>query len=191
MGVDLQIRIKAKAELTEQQRVDMEYHMRHRFRSILWPADSDYERAHISAAQDYAGGTDLYVAAGERMYEVPVWCRWYGNEYERGPALQIYGLLRYLMQHELVEAVYYGADSNDSYEEVTGEVAEALLSHFLKHGNLPYGGFFDQCKDGEMCCGHQMIRFGWGRNYAAWYCAGCGKEAVRENGKVTYRKEPR
>lgn len=78
----------------------------------------------------------------EAIYEICSGTRYYGNHYERGPAISIIGtfvcLLALFQNYE--PTIYYGGDCEDFLKEMNHSEYENLINHFVKNGNAPYRG---------------------------------------------------
>ena len=83
------------------------------------------EEEHILVRDDGTG----YISTFSRYYEVG---------YERGPWGHICGILMYLLQHENVETVWYGSDSDDVLPVCTIERVLKLSEHYMRNGHRPY-----------------------------------------------------
>lgn len=189
MDIDAVIRIKTRDVLTEKQIESLGYEIRSRFGSIIitrryaWDKENDVDNAVLEVVQQYDEDKGEFVTGDDAtLYSVRVWSRYYGPGYERGPALEIFGLLYFLLGIEGVVDVWYGGDSSDALDKVSPQYVFDLLNHYMQHAHEPYQRAFDRDADGPMCCGRQMIRFGWGGNYKAWSCAACGTVIEEHDG---------
>lgn len=137
--------------------------------------------------------------------KVKLFCRYYGDGYERGPALNLIAVMLTLLGLPDVTAVYYGGDSSGiCAEPFTREKVLALLDHFCRVGHEPYHSYFDRGeRQGESprCsyCGVPLLRNGWGQRFAVFYCQGCGETLTLrdedfdnwKNGTMDVRQFPR
>ncbi len=99
--------------------------------------------------------------------------------------------------------VWYGGDSSGvCAKPLERHVKNRLWEHFVEHGHHPYNNHFDN--DGvrpvadphnpgqprpvcEFCGGEPMMRNGWGKDYAAFHCEGCGDRVVRKDGEERWQ----
>ncbi len=68
--------------------------------------------------------------------------RYYGPQYERGPWGMIAAILLELHAHPDVDAVYYGGDNFDSFEEFPMAKVLEMCKYFAEWGTRPYDGAF-------------------------------------------------
>ena len=140
-------------------------------------------------------GPDFVPDEGETIIEVSLVGRYYGIGYERGH------LPTYLMVAEWLEhrfpgcVVYYGGDSSGVLAEpFDASARNALLKHYLTNGHAPYVGAFGSLGGGKIQpprCKERCVeergahQYGFGDNYAAFHCAGCGKSfQTNDNGET-------
>lgn len=178
MGLDAEVSVRFHQEPTQAQLDELSYQLGCRYSEILgqWKDESGKKDFRVVRKED----RDWKDAPSD--YYVSLFCRYYGKDYERGPALQLFGLLDFLRKQELVAVVYYGNDCSDDYEEVTEGLLQELLTLWQGNGTLSYQKYFDRDKDGPECCAHQMIRCGWGGDWAKWFCPCCGATAESHGG---------
>jgi len=123
-------------------------------------------------------GPDLQL---KNAVEVHLYCRYYGEGYERGPAAKLVVVMLTLLHQPDVTAVYYGGDSSGVYAEpFTREKVLKLLDYFCSVGGRPYFGYRSFDRDAgqpPLCtyCQVPLVRNGAGGRYAAFYCMGCGE----------------
>lgn len=74
------------------------------------------------------------------VYGISSISRYYGEGYERGPFLSLYGLLIFLRKafKEYEPTIFYGGDCNDSIPEFRESDLDLLMDHFIKVGSSPY-----------------------------------------------------
>lgn len=186
MGLDAEISIKFRQEPTQEQLNELNYQIGCRYGDIVWQEKDESGKKNFAVVRK----DDRDWKDAPATYYVSMFCRYYGKDYERGPALKLFGLLDFLRRQKLIAAVYYGNDCSDDYEEVTETLLQELLALWQSAGRLPYQKYFDKDKDGPECCAHQMIRCGWGGDWAKWFCPCCGATAERHGDapvKINYK----
>lgn len=142
-------------------------------------------------------GDTIIAAEGEWFIEVSLWTRYYGPEYERGNWQVICATAEWLEQN-IGGEVWYGGDSSGVCATLFDEKARAeMRKHALSiHGRDYYNGFergpFKTPAPCSLCVKERgMTRHGWGKDYIAVSCGGCGKSfETRDDGKTwTEKKE--
>lgn len=190
MGIDAEIGFRAWRNLTHAEIKDLQYHLLHRFGGenggIFWTHYNGRDKPPVDFIYpvdilEQDGGPDI---KAQNLYQLRLFCRYYGPGYERGPAMSLIGTLLYLVRHPLVADVYYFGDSSGICAEhpMTEDSILGLLSHYIKHGSFPHNNAFDheQLDNRPSCsyCEKPMLRNGWGGRYAHFCCQGCGQELV-------------
>lgn len=135
-------------------------------------------------------GDTIFPSPGEQFIEVHTWHRYYGVGYERGDLPTYIGIAEWLERRIPGCAVFYGGDSSGICAEPFDAASRAaLMDHFAKVGHKPYRGGWDRERDGPLCdfCRIQMQRCGWGPEWAAWSCAGCGDKWERRGEGPAYK----
>lgn len=196
MGIDAQMLLRIKGEITDDEILSLAINAYERFGSILfvWNRDDLGGKRHCITRETVyqQDGDDIEPEHGETFLEVHLSGRYYGEGYERG------NLPNYIMLAEYFEAVLpgvkvmYGGDSSGVCAEGFGKAErDALFAHFVKNGHSPYNSHFDRDHDGPECdlCKIQMIRCGWGRNFKKWYCRGCDTTIEERDGVRTVGRE--
>jgi hypothetical protein len=190
MGLDAEMVVIFKDVPDETTIKRFRFELLHRFKNILyWRSYKDDKTLEqvltCLNTQDYPAEG---VPVSDRAWDIELSCRYYGPDYERGPALEISALLMFLCRHELVESVYYGHDCGPLVETNLRD-ATLLLDHWLEKGRMPYvmgfGMFFKDEKDRPVCswCDVQMAEVGGGGDKTFWRCMGCEKEVTTERTK--------
>lgn len=154
-----------------------------------------YRAPGLAYTQD---GPDIYAEPGEYLLEVALWTRYYGPGYERGDILTICAVAEWIEANMQPCEVWYGGDSSGVCVEPFGAAArEALRKHlysrqgrdYFKHGErsgFPTPAPCGLCVPGE----NRLNRHGWGKDYVAVNCAGCGKSfESSDNGKTWVAKK--
>lgn len=197
MGVDAEMIIGREAGMNALEIKRVQYGLMHRFgKEIFWT--DKYESPEKKSAVDFIQPWKLsddpeaengywpFDAETQDLPQINLWrvrffCRYYGEDYERGPGLKLACMIRFLIESGF--RVWYGGDSSGCQgEEFDLPRAESLLAHFLKVGHLPYQsytlpGYRDDDNHGPLCsyCQIETKRFGWGGRFASFGCLGCGE----------------
>lgn len=77
------------------------------------------------------------------IYEISSLTRYYGEGYERGPFIYIYGFIHFLIFYfkEYDLTIFYGGDCSDYISEIKDGL-KSIMEHFVKNGNSPYTGIY-------------------------------------------------
>lgn len=188
MGIDARIAVQFTTEPSHVRVKELQFHLMHRFgKDLFWCKTLGAEGGPKWVTQDfiqpivegkYFFDSD-FDATG--MWDVSLFCRYYGEGYERGPGSELAGVLYFLASQPDIREVRYGGDSSGTGGEVyTQETALGLFEKFCRTGHLPYTQVFDSNREGvdrPECsyCERPMHRNGFGGKYAAFYCEGCGE----------------
>lgn len=197
MGIDSRLIIKFNQEPTIQEIKKLQYRLLSTFDSslFLWSYkhDEKYEDfINLITDGKYYFDTD-FDATG--YYDINLTCRYYGPKYERGPGLEIAGILLFLTRNQpnIIE-VRYGGDSSGC-EGIVYNHEEALkyLYYFLDNNTNPYHSYFTRNPNAPICefCNELMSEFGGGGNVVFWQCLGCGqkKNTTRDGELINDRKQ--
>lgn len=77
-----------------------------------------------------------------KKYEIRNGWRFYGSGYERGPAIDIIALLKFIKDYFGGDVIlYYGGDCHEGLPVWTDKDEQEMWSHFIKYGHAPYGGY--------------------------------------------------
>jgi len=197
MGIDTQILVKTESKITEDQVLGWAYDLASAFGygnfSITRPDNKwGQEPNHcLKIVERYTqDGPTIEPRGGQIFIEAYLYTRYYGLGYERGNLSLIIGVADWLERTIPGAEIWYGGDSSGvSATLFDAEARESLWQHFVKVGHTPYNDYFDHGDDGveaPICtlCQRKLRRNGWGRNYAAFYCSGCGLCLMtRDNGE--------
>lgn len=82
------------------------------------------------------------IDAGNGVYSISTYARFYGIGYERGPWPFICGILMYLLQHENVETVWYQSDCDETDRICTIDDVLKISRHYMENGERPYRSKF-------------------------------------------------
>jgi len=196
MGIDAQMLLKIKGDYSTQQTLELAVHAFECFgKKVLWVDEwDDKDRKHCITKinEYYQDGETIYPKENETFLEVRLEGRYYGKGYERGD-LPSYIMLAEFFENQVPNVeVWYGGDSS-GVEAYPFDKAKRkdLFSYFCINGHSPYADFFDREKDGSVCplCKIPATRCGWGANYKAWYCKGCGGYTEERNGIISHKEE--
>ena len=139
-------------------------------------------------------GESIYAQPGEHMLEVSLWTRYYGPGYERGDILTICAVAEWCEQNLQPCEVWYGGDSSGVLAELFGPADRAAMRAHLysqsgrdyftheKRGTFPTPKPCGLCVPGE----NRFNRYGWGNNYVAVNCGGCGKSFESRDGGASW-----
>lgn len=153
---------------------------------------SCYENPDAGGTIYQQDGPDIVAEPGEWFIEANLWSRYYGEGYERGDWQTIINTALWLEQN-IGGEVWYGGDSSGIEATPFGKKErDAMTRHALSESGKDY---FKAFSHGEayptpepcgLCVkGRGMTRFGWGANYVAVSCAGCGRSFnSHDNGKT-------
>lgn len=194
MGIDARMLFTMTAAPQLDRLRQLQYELMERVgRELFWcesyenPVTGKYE-ANGKYPQPFLKPVEMYEQDGpdlklENAVEVHLWCRYYGEGYERGPAADLVVVMLALLNQSDITAVYYGGDSGGvCAEPFTREKALAMLDHFCAVGGQPYFGYrsFDGDGNKPLCsyCHVPLVQNGSGGRYAAFYCMGC-KETMK------------
>lgn len=193
MGIDARMLLKVNGEYTSQQTLELARHTFECFGDdVLWVdqyGDKDRKHCIIKINKYEQDGDTIFPQNNETFLEVRLWGRYYGKGYERGD-LSSYIMLAEFFEHQIPKVeVWYGGDSSGVEVYLFDKATrDDLFFYFCINGHSPYQDYFDHEKDGEVCklCKIPMTRYGWGANYRAWYCKGCGTRVQDVKGIKKY-----
>lgn len=144
-------------------------------------------------------GDDVLAAEGEWLLEVSLWTRYYGVGYERGDLMTICATAEWIEQNIVPCEVWYGGDSSGVCITPFGpDERESLKEHFYSLNGRDYFKHFGrdanipQPKPCGLCIPNEprFNQYGFGQNYAAVSCGGCGKNfETRDNGVTWVEKK--
>lgn len=192
MGIDARMLLRIKGDYTEEQTLELARRTFECFGdNVLFIDRHSGDKKHCITKVDeyYQDGETLHPREGETFLEVDLWGRYYGIDYERGHLPDYIMLAEFFEQLIPNVEVWYGGDSSGVCAEPFDRMTRYnLFKHFVENGHSPYNEYFDKEKDGMICerCNIQMIRHGWGQNYKAWYCKGCGEHVTERDGVIEY-----
>lgn len=123
----------------------------------------------------YADAKGIYFSRSENgRIEFDTLWRYYGVGYERGPLVDILGIIRFIRDYlgEKLLAIYYGGDCDVGITETTPQTEAVLWKHFVEVGHQPY---LETLKN-HPCptCGFPMWKQGWSDGKDMYSCSGCG-----------------
>lgn len=191
MGVDAQMFVKVNREVTEHELKAVSYLFGSSFKYSLMIGYKDkfYHKPLERILIYQQDGPDIVPEEGQTFLEIYPRERYWGPGYERGPLMDYVAMAIFLENLIPNCEVWYGGDSSGvnaiHFDEKT---RNEYIKHFIaSKGHDAYSRFFDREKDGMPCphCEVKMIRNGWGPNYKAWFCHGCGLSRTEQNGIIT------
>ena len=142
-------------------------------------------------------GETLVAEPGETFLKVRLATRYYGPGYERGDILTICAVAEWCEANIPDCAVWYGGDSSGVVAEPFGAAArEAMRQHlyspkgraYFRHENpyMPPEKNVPDLSSCKLCVPDRAPnQYGFGGNYAAWYCSGCGFYFIYRDGVWT------
>jgi hypothetical protein len=190
MGIDAQMFIKTRTDVTPERLKSwsyifgsaFKYHLSIGYKDKIW--HKPIEKIEVYE-QD---GDDIIPATNETFLRVYPSGRYYGIGYERGP------IMTYIQMAEFLERlipnceVWYGGDSSGACAELFDKTKrEKLINHFISaNGHDSYNHYFDKDSNGPDCpvCEVKMVQNGWGPDYKAYGCLGCGWQRSERSGEV-------
>ncbi len=144
----------------------------------------------------YQDGPSIDAEDGEWFLNVSLWTRYYGIGYERGDLLTICAIAEWIEANIPDCAVWYGGDSSGVLMEPFDANARAKLRRHLwsESGRAYFGGFGRAMGSGlrPKPCGlcvpdePRFNEYGFGKDYTAVRCAGCGKSFETRDGGATW-----
>ncbi len=199
MGIDAEMFVRTKRAVSDRDVERWAYRLGEAFgheRFFLMERDWEGQPRHaINRCAVYEqDGPDIVPEEGETFLTLSLYGRYYGEGYERGDLPFLIMLSEWLERNIPGGEVWYGGDSSSVIAKPFGKAErEALFSHFADVGGIPYSlGFSDAMRGGQeqpRCefCSEPMTRYGFGPNYAAYTCDGCGKKVETHDGGVTWK----
>lgn len=143
-------------------------------------------------------GDDVPAVGDECLLQVHLWGRYYGKGYERGDILFYIAVAEWLEMNIPGCEVWYGGDSSGVCavpftQELRKELREHLYStegraYFTSWGQRDEFGLPPACAlcpDGKYC----GERFGSGRTFASFRCAGCGHSCETHDSGATWTEK--
>ncbi len=159
----------------------------------------DYEEQGRDGKVYEQDGDDVLAANDEWMLSVSVWTRYYGIGYERGDLLTICAIAEWCEANIPDCTVFYGGDSSGVCAEPFDESERLKLrKHLYSQKGRDYFNYGIESNVQKMppacsLCPDAKPRFnqhGFGGNYAAISCAGCGASfETRDNCKTWTKKD--
>lgn len=198
MGIDAEMFVRTKEQVTKEQVLNWAYEIgsafgSKRFFGIRPDQGWGDPRHHLVIIDEYhQDGPSIFPDEGETFIRVYLWTQYYGPEYERGDLPLIINVARWLEEKIPSAEVWYGGDSSGVLAKPFGVAErEGLWKHFIAVGHAPYSDYFDRT-DGvkaPICdmCDKALRCNGWGQNWRLFYCSGCGRELETRDGGTTYQ----
>ena len=189
MGIDAEMFIKTRQKLSNKSVRSLSVDLCEAFGSdkFFLQRKEDKHALSISSSinQDSNEVPEIIPNNGETFIEISLWTRYYGDNYERGDVCLILNVANWFKNRLPDCEVWYGGDSSGvEFEQLTEEKINEIWNHFCLVGHKPYERGFgddnsslnnDGCSNPKCdFCNVKMLRYGWGPNYAAYRCYGCG-----------------
>jgi len=132
----------------------------------------------------------FYAGEGEYLLRVSTMGRYYGVDYERGDILVYCAIAEWIEQNIANAEVYYGGDSSGvTLERFDEAKRKSLRAHLYSRQGRDY--YVHDTEHIPPTCAicipgrPRFSQFGFGVNYCAVHCAGCGKSwTTRDRGKT-------
>lgn len=154
----------------------------------------------------YQDGEDIVAQPGEILLEIDPLTRYYGPGYERGDILHICAIAEWCELNIPNCEVWYGGDSSGVEATLFDAAARLEMKKHLysKNGRDYFRGRMDGLFPHEAACrpdvsscklcptksNAMLSRYGFGQNFAAYHCAGCGQNFItRDNGQTWEHKD--
>jgi len=189
MGADAMIYIRAKKEFEPKFIKELQYQLMHRVGKDFF---------YFNGAENFIKISEYEEAKNKILYNVETLNRYYGEGYERGPAMKIATVLLYLINKLPDEDILYTSDYEGYHENLnvlTKSDCHNLIDLFISDGRFPYlGGFGSAIKGGVKIdtncsyCETPINQYCFCGNYAAYNCMGCGEKIIYEDGEIEREK---
>lgn len=159
-----------------------------------------YDKEELTGKIWYQDGPSIQAKENEFFLSVNLWSRYYGVGYERGDLIGLISVAEWIERNIPDSTVFYGGDSSGVCAEPWNkEEREKLLSHFMgEHGRDYYSSFgtLDRSSYSPPGCANcvperSQRRHGWGGEFAAYYCPGCGKSQETHDSGKTWEERKR
>lgn len=194
MGVDAEMFVRTKAEITEVEVRTLAYRLGEAVgHDNLWifknPSFGEPRHCMQIVPEYTQDGPTITPEKGETFIQVYPATRYYGEGYERGNLPLLIMIAEWLEENIKDGEVWYGGDSSGvEAKKFDKKAREKLFKFFAKEGHRGYTTFFDKDKGGPLCnmCLVRMDQYGFGPNYASYYCPGCGENTVTHDGGKTF-----
>lgn len=208
MGIDARMLIRVPRQVTDEEIKLWSWDLAERLQAKNFVINEDHgaisrsehwDRRYPSGQAYYQDGDDIIAKPGETLLKVHLWTRYYGPGYERGDLFFLIGCAEWIERNIPGAAVWYGGDSSGVCAEPWGkEERQKMLDHFYSpHGRDYYNSFgssrdaippFPKCP--KCVESRAPRRYGFGGDYAAYYCPGCGRdEETRDSGQTWTKKK--
>lgn len=196
MGIDAEMYLKTRREVTQAEIKAVSWELGQHFGpEHFWIGPPNVEAGlpghyAVEVVESYdQDGPTIYPEPGETFVRVNLWTRYYGPDYERGNAVLILAVAKYLEGRLAPCSVHYGGDSSGvCAEPFDAEARERLWQHFAKHGHWPYQSYFGKhAPPPPVCdfCDHEMVNYGGGPDASYYYCQGCGRNThISASGQI-------
>ena len=139
MGVDAIIYFNVVDGTSDDQIKDLDYRSGDALQSIIWnlpgkPTRCDKYEPNIKPNDSpYDEAIPL-----DGLYQLNIWCSFYGEGYERGPWPELYGCIEWLRMQPIVSDVWYGGDCGGKFKRMDRSATDEMWGYFARVGRLPY-----------------------------------------------------
>lgn len=192
MGVDARMLVRGvKQGQVSQKRLDeLSYLLAASF-DIIWHSQKWKIKALEFVNEYEQDGEPIVGNKDEALIKVNLTCRYYGEDYARGPILDIINVAEWLEHHIKGAQVYYGGDSSCiCAEPFNKEHRDRLKEFYFDNYCFPYISVFDRNNRQPTCsfCQQPIILNCWGGSLSAGKCQACEERVcVDSNGTVLVR----
>jgi hypothetical protein len=204
MGIDARILIRKQGEApTKEQLKEWSWFLcealgAEKFMDEPLALTSSYYNEDLPPGKAYSqDGDDILAQKNESLIEANVFTRFYGIGYERGDLLFLCALAEWCEANIPSCEVWYGGDSSGVSARPWPEAErKKLRAHLYSNQGRAYfnyslmrgdDGLQPDTSSCQRCISKASpSRYGWGGNYAAYRCRGCGKNFVTKDGGQTW-----
>ncbi len=204
MGIDAEmlVRVRGQAPTAKQLKI-WSWHIcealgAEKFNNEPFCLATSYHREDLSPGKAYSqDGEDILAESDETLIRIGIWTRFYAPGYERGDILFLCAVAEWCEANIPSCEVWYGGDSSGCCaapfpEEERKKLRLHLYSKMGRdYFNYPIMEQDDGLHPDTSTCTRCIpnagpSRYGWGGNYAAYRCRGCGKNFVTKDGGQTW-----
>lgn len=138
-------------------------------------------------------GNTIFANHNEWFLSVSLWTRYYGFGYERGDLLTICAVAEWCEENIPGCAVWYGGDSSGvCIEPFTKSRRIELRKHLYSQSGRDYFNYRGLAVRHPRPCGlcvdgGSFSQYGFGQNYIAVHCSGCGKSFETRDNAETWK----
>jgi hypothetical protein len=196
MGIDARILIKSKRIRTDEEVLDLAYRMASALGpGMFWIDREGLQHCLTIVNDEYTqDGDSIFPEPDEQLIEVNLLTRYYGIGYERGPIQDHIAIANFIEEIMPDAEVWYGGDSSGvCVRQFDKTERDRVWKHFCAVGHAPYHNFFAENMGtgaSPICtlCHKPYVQYGFGQNYKAYSCSGCGHHLEYRDGKLVDKK---